>query len=74
MSEESLKSCPFCGSDDVNEDWSNVCEGTIDVQWGEVLCESCGGGMGIELRGDEVYKTGKNSGSSRLIDKWNKRA
>lgn len=69
-----LLCCPFCGSNNVEEDWGVVTESSIDYQYGDVTCGNCEGSISIELRGNEVDWSGDKSGSVRLRDKWNKRA
>jgi len=69
-----LLCCPFCGSDNIGEDWGSVIEGPIDYQCGDISCDDCDASVSIELIGEEVDWSGDKGGSVRLRNKWNKRA
>lgn len=64
-----LLPCPFCGSGDIEEDYTCV---TViygkEHQSGSIDCNQCGGSVYKEGYGDSVYTL-----SDRLISAWNKR-
>lgn len=65
-----LLPCPFCGSEDVEENYSNVSfiQGT-DYQDGSIDCNQCGANVFKEAHGNAV-----DSLSDRLVKAWNRRA
>lgn len=46
MSSE-LKPYPFCGSNNIEEDWGGVVQGSYDYQSGDITCLDCEGSVGI---------------------------
>ena len=67
-----LKPCPFCGSENLEEDYGAVAELNPDEQSGNVECLDCGAkGPYITVVGDEVYETGCLPGKVR--EAWDKR-
>lgn len=70
MNDVKLLPCPFCGSDDVEEYYSDVdfTYGTVH-QHGSVDCNQCGVSIHKEAYGNDAVDTL----SKRLVEAWNKR-
>lgn len=65
-----LLPCPFCGSNNIEEDWSSVVEGSLPYQHGDITCQDCQASVCIDLTGTEVDTV---NGGRRLVNLWNKR-
>ena len=65
-----LKPCPKCGSNNLDEDYGNVIEGSYDMQYGGIECLGCGITLFIETDGKSITT---DNISNTLIDSWNER-